>query len=281
MMQTVKITCVVENTVGFGTSCWGEHGLAFFIETPVGTVLFDTGQSGQVFSHNLKALKKDVREVDTVLISHGHYDHTGGLSWLLDQKPGLPVFADPGIFTDRYARHDGEDVFVGMPVSEPLLRQKCSLNLSEDWLEVFPGFSFSGRIPRVTPFEQGSDRLFVKEASGTTLKDALLDDRCAVLDVGEGLVVILGCCHSGLINTLSEITARFSKPITAVIGGTHLHGASEAQMTGTIKLLKEKYHPQALYINHCTGPDTVCRMQCELLDDIKVVNFSAGGVLTF
>jgi len=100
------MTRVVDNTVRRSSPFWGEHGLAFLIESEGANVLFDVGQSGTVLLHNLALLEVDPRRIDALVLNHAHYDHTGGLAALLKQAPGLPLFAHPDLFRERFSRRD-------------------------------------------------------------------------------------------------------------------------------------------------------------------------------
>jgi len=114
----MKLICAVDNCVQTGSSLWGEHGLAFVIETPNGTVLYDTGQSGDVLLHNLDRLKGKPKSFAAVVLSHGHYDHTGGLAAFLKAAYGLPVYAHSAIFDERFSMRTKESPkSIGIPLS--------------------------------------------------------------------------------------------------------------------------------------------------------------------
>jgi len=113
-----KITCVVDNAVRRGSPFWGEHGLAFRIETDHASVLFDTGHTESVLWHNLALLGGGLCEVSALILSHAHTDHTGALAAVLSQRPGLPLYASPDVFRPRFSLRKGIYKPVGLPLTQ-------------------------------------------------------------------------------------------------------------------------------------------------------------------
>lgn len=219
----MKITCLVENSVPAGSShLWDEHGPAFIIETREGTVLFDTGQSGTVIMHNLQQLGILPESIDVLVISHGHYDHTGGLRALLELlRPGIPLYAHPDIFTERYSRRKNLIKNIGSPTDRKFLEHKVVLKLANHPQAVLPGVWTTGEIlPRHEP-EGRSVRHVVKKGVSWGA-DPYMDDMALVVQISSGLVLICGCCHAGLLNTISRIQSTFDPVIRIIMGGTHL-----------------------------------------------------------
>lgn len=247
-----KITCIVDNTVLRSPLFWGEHGLAFWIETDQGCALFDTGQSGVVLSHNLEALGLRLQDVNALALSHAHYDHTGGLSAVLSQKPGLPVYANADFLRPRFSLREGEYKFIGLPMPQEELSQLADLRLNEAPVEVFPGLWTTGEISERPEPEGRSAHHFVPQGDGWG-SDPYRDDISLVMDTQEGLVLICGCCHAGLLNTLAHVQRRFQRPIVAVLGGTHLVTADETYLEHIVRVLREHYDLCHFYLNHCTG----------------------------
>lgn len=275
-MQSLRLTSLVENTAT-RQGLLAEHGLAFWLETDSKKVLFDTGQTG-VLAHNADRLGVDLRSADAVVLSHGHYDHTGGLQALLDDGYAGPVYAHPAALRDKYGRNpDGTGRYIGMP---PALRARLEgsprLRQTESPTEIIDGLRVTGPVPRTTDFEDTGGSFFLD--ADCTQPDDLADDQAAFLDTPEGIVVILGCAHAGIINTLLAIK-RFlpERPLRCVIGGTHLCDATERRMASTVAALREFGAPR-LYPVHCTGFDAAARLRREFPD--RVAPCPVGTTLT-
>ena len=256
----MKVTCVVDDAVCDHSLFWGEHGLAFLIERESGCVLFDTGQSGTVLLHNLKLLGIEPEAINVLAISHAHYDHTGGLPVLLDRgsvedlRPtGIPLHAHPDLFRERFSRRKGSLKSVGLPVEREALEQWLTLQLSAEPTEILPGVWTTGEITdRAEPEGRSPHHLVRGPGMEGWEPDPYRDDMALALETGSGLVVLCGCCHAGLLNTLAHVRRTFGPDITAVVGGTHLLHADEAHLRRVIEVLRELGVPR-LYLNHCTG----------------------------
>lgn len=274
----MKSICIVDNTAR--GSLWGEHGLAFLIEAEDGTqVLLDTGQSGTVLLHNLAELKIDPGQIDVVVLSHGHKDHTGGLVALLERSPGLPVYAHPNLFRGRFVRReDRKIVAVGLPLKREALAAEVELHLSAESAEIVPGVWTTGEIIHRPEPEGRSDRHLVRAGEGWA-PDPYRDDMSLLLDTAQGLVLSCGCCHAGLLNTLLQVRRTFEGDIIAVTGGTHLVSADEAHLAHVVDVLRDEYGSPHLYLNHCTGEKARFALTTAFGDR---VHFCPGGtVLSF
>jgi 7,8-dihydropterin-6-yl-methyl-4-(beta-D-ribofuranosyl)aminobenzene 5'-phosphate synthase len=247
----MKVTCVVDDAVCDHSPFWGEHGVAFLIETGSGCALFDTGQSGKVLLHNLELLGVEPKAINALAISHAHYDHTGGLPVLLDQVAGIPLHAHPDLFRERFSQREGSPKWVGLPLEREALEQRLTLQLSAEPTEILPGVWTTGEITDHTEPEGRSIHHLVRGMEGWE-PDPYRDDMALVLETGTGLVVLCGCCHAGLLNTLAHVRRTFDVDIIAVVGGTHLLQADEAHLRRVIEVLRGLSVPQ-LYLNHCTG----------------------------
>jgi 7,8-dihydropterin-6-yl-methyl-4-(beta-D-ribofuranosyl)aminobenzene 5'-phosphate synthase len=248
----IKITCLVDNAARRGSRLWGEHGLAFLIETEVGQVLLDTGQSGTVLLHNMAALEVEPASIDALAISHAHYDHTGGLSALLERaRPGLPLYANPDLFRERFSRRGGLES-IGLSLAQEELASRTSLHLDADPQEIQSGVWTTGEVvPRSEPMGS-SDHHLVREGAGWT-PDPYRDDMSLVIEVGGGLLLLCGCCHAGLLNTLYRVQRVFERPIVAIAGGTHLAGATPDHLRRVGQVLLEMETLRRIYLNHCSG----------------------------
>jgi 7,8-dihydropterin-6-yl-methyl-4-(beta-D-ribofuranosyl)aminobenzene 5'-phosphate synthase len=265
-----RITVLCENTVGAISGTLGEHGFAALIEPADGEpLLFDTGQ-GLTLLHNARRMNKNLAAVRQVVISHGHYDHTGGLKPLLAEYGAKQVFSHPAVFKPRFRVKDNGECFpIGIPAGqEELTALGASFDFSTEFRTIAPGVYLTGAVPRVTAFETGDQGLYC-DCTGQDL-DNTPDDQSLVLETGKGLVLILGCCHAGLVNTLEHVayvTGR--RDIYAVIGGTHLGFCSQEQISKTIDALRS-LGIKKLAAGHCTGFAAAARLSRELPKEFQV-----------
>jgi 7,8-dihydropterin-6-yl-methyl-4-(beta-D-ribofuranosyl)aminobenzene 5'-phosphate synthase len=249
----MRVICVVDDAVQRGSAFWGEHGLAFLIETEGFRVLFDTGQSGSVLLRNLKLLEVEPATIDAVAISHGHYDHTGGLQALLEHlRPGTPLFASPDLFRERFSCREGSAKNAGISLSKDQLARSLELSLSEKPQEIVSGVWTTGEI-RQRPEPEGSSNHHLMREGSLLVADAYRDDMALVLQKGHRLALLCGCCHAGLLNTLAHVQREFDGPVAYIIGGLHLTSASDGALTQAGNVLSALAELVGVYPNHCTG----------------------------
>lgn len=269
----VKLTIVVENTVGSPRPLLGEHGFACLVDCAAGRLLFDTGQ-GQALLHNLAVLDIDAASIDAVILSHGHYDHSGGLLPLLQQVGPRAVYAHPEIFGERYFMKGDELRPIGMAGSRHELEAVgARFRMIEESTELAHDLWFSGFIPRHNRDEHGDPSLVIPSVKGWKT-DPFADDAALAVKTCHGLVVLLGCAHAGLINTVEHFKTQLRETrIHAIIGGTHLGPVAESQYAATETYLKD--HPDMrIGIGHCTGQVRAARLYSRFPDR---VSFAAVG----
>jgi 7,8-dihydropterin-6-yl-methyl-4-(beta-D-ribofuranosyl)aminobenzene 5'-phosphate synthase len=277
----LKITTLSENTVvARPRGLLGEWGLSILVEADDLRLLLDTGQSISA-ANNGDILGVPWQEIDKIVLSHGHYDHTGGLRQILGQmKKRIEVIAHPDVWDTKYVDIPDTDyrAYVGIPFrKEDLESLGAMLKLTDRPVWLSDSVVTSGEIPMTTDYEAIDPGLCLKE-EGQFHPDPLKDDQAVFIKTGAGLVVVLGCAHRGIINTLrhAQKVARMEL-IHAVIGGTHLFRASEAQLASTIAELKAM-GVQRLGVSHCTGMTAAVKLAQEFSDNFFFNN--AGTTIT-
>ncbi|RLB29254.1 MAG: MBL fold metallo-hydrolase [Deltaproteobacteria bacterium] len=250
-----------------------EHGLSMLLRVHEGravhTILFDTGYSQVGVPHNMELLSVDPDEIEALVLSHGHMDHTGSLYVLLDRITNrIPLVLHPDAFlTPRYfGLDDGRKLLFPQTLVKTKLEDR-NIELMETrspTLLIDDMVAVTGEVERVTGFEKGLPNAFL-EKDGKVEKDFIWDDQALVANLkGKGLVIISGCAHAGIINTIlhaKKITGV--EKVHAVLGGFHLSGPFFEQIIeDTIKELKEM-NPEVIVPMHCTGWNAVQRFSQE------------------
>ena len=259
MAKKVVITNVYNNTALPNRGFKIGHGQSFFIETPEMNILFETGLKGKDLLHNMTLLGLDWNSISYLVLSHGHYDHTYGLpellrNWNTSQK--LTVIVHPAAFEPKgaYRRFFGLQIRVpiGFPRISKKLQEKLEFKFIKEPYSINSYISVSGEIPRKER-DGTSDRLLHKK-EGKWVKDPLVDDMALIIRAKEGLVVICGCCHSGVINTLRHVRNIYpDQTIHALIGGTHMINFYNNDLKHVGDVLEKEFDLPTLYLNHCTG----------------------------
>lgn len=259
----VSITILVENTTPV-PNLIGEYGFSCLITVDDRSLLFDTG-SDQALFHNSKVLGIKLEEIEDVMISHGHFDHTGALLPLLEQYGKKRIYAHSRLLLPRlFPLNNGKLKKIGSPFSDQELKQAgAEFVFCDSFAEIMPGVYISGEIPRSNDFEDtGGD--FRVEDNGQILSDKLQDDMALIIDHPEGLIIISGCAHAGLINAITHATRMTGKTkILAYIGGTHLLNASSSRMDQTVTALRS-HDIGKLIVAHCTGFYAAARLYNDL-----------------
>ena len=280
MKTTITILC--ENTAGVPFKIVGEHGLAILIERGGETLLFDTGQ-GIGLGRNAGFLGKDLSKVKKLALSHGHYDHTGGLADLLGQTGPLTVFGHPDLFSERFGQLETPAGTMAIPVGIPFSRidmenKGATFDLSRSFREVAPGVHATGEIPRPAGWTSWDKRLVVREGD-RFLPDPLSDDLSLLVETSKGSVVVLGCAHAGLEPILSQVRRETGLDrFHAILGGTHL-GAADRQGWEEAVGLFEAYGVERIGPGHCTGFQAASFLASRLGD--RVTPAQAGSVFEF
>ena len=279
-----SVTIVVENTVPRSRGLLGEHGLAMLVERDRDVLLFDTGQGQSTLLHNLTALNVDPATVSTVVLSHGHFDHTGGLLQLAKAASGVTLCAHPDAFKPHYALQEtaGGEVHaaVGLPYTkEQLISEGANIMEVPDFAAIADGVYVSGMVARPEGWKVLDEALVVKKGEGF-VDDPFHDDMSMVLDTDSGPVLLLGCAHAGLEAIFTHMSNRGGwKTFHAVIGGTHLIAAKSPDDYANAVRLFDKYEVSLVMACHCTG-EIAGRYLAQALGD-RYLTGHVGRKLTF
>jgi len=249
--NNLSLTILSDNNAA--ECCTAEHGFSALIETETCVILFDTGRDNALLP-NAKALGVDLSTVRQLVLSHGHYDHTGGIGDLLSLAPDATVYLHPGAFRKRFSIRNGIPKPISMP--EPALIALNSLpekqiNLIEQPSVLTSRSGITGPVPRITSYEDTGGPFFLDPEG--SIPDAIDDDLSIWFETREGLVLIAGCCHSGIVNTIRYVTELTgTERIAALIGGFHLSTASPERLMQTVDELNT-FDIGRIIPCHCTG----------------------------
>lgn len=269
MPESTRITILSDNNAQSGLNA--EHGFAALIVQGNKRFIFDTGQHHTVLFENAQKLNIRLDKLDGIILSHGHYDHCGNISSLIDVNPHCAIYLHPDALKVRYSLHPNKEPkkismadstierLKNLPLSQ-LYFNKGAIALTESiWL--------SGEIPRINQLEDISGPFYLNETG--IEPDKLLDDQCLWITHDKGLSVLTGCCHAGIINTLSYISQTTNQDKFAhVIGGLHLASSSPQKVGFSINALKKR-DIKKLYLGHCTGENVILQLQQELMCQVK------------
>ena len=253
--MSLKITTLLENTQGEHLALKIEHGLSFFIETDNKKIIFDTGSTDS-FIYNSKLLKIDVAETDFVVLSHGHYDHTGGIKYLMNYTKKFKLFTGAGFFNEKYGACNNSYEFLGNDFDETFLRENnVSFSILENQLT-----QITDSVYLVTGFDRTFDDevvnpRFVIRKDNKFVQDDFRDEVMLAVDTDKGLVIVLGCSHPGVKNMISTAEKLLKKPVYAVVGGTHLVESHGESLKKSVKYLMEK--AEIIGVSHCTGKEAM------------------------
>jgi 7,8-dihydropterin-6-yl-methyl-4-(beta-D-ribofuranosyl)aminobenzene 5'-phosphate synthase len=278
MGESVTITILVENSV-HARGLLAEHGLSFHLQAGHRSLLFDTGQS-DLFLRNATTLRLNLASAEAIVLSHGHNDHTGGLKAAQQAAPQARLFLHPAALTQKFVRDaDGTTRSIGMDqlTAEAIPKAATRVVWTSKPSEVLDGIFVTGEIPRQNTFEDTGGAFFSDTAGAHS--DLLLDDQALYFDTKDGLVVLLGCAHSGVVNTLEYVQhLTGGRPIHAILGGLHLLRASPERMEKTIAAFR-RLDTQRLAPAHCTGLPALAQLWTTFPD--RCSSCAVGSRLSF
>lgn len=240
----------------------GEWGFAALVTVDGRTILFDTGARPETVLANVREMKLDLTPAADVILSHNHTDHTGGLLRLREAYPKslTRAHAAPGIRLSRPRPNGGEgNTFAA--ASAAYTSGGGKLIEHDAFVEIYPGVWLTGPVPRKHPERNWSGAGQLRTTAGALAEDNLPEDMSMVIETSEGLVVISGCGHAGIVNTIEHIRAKLgARPLHAAIGGFHLFNSTDAQLDWTAGKLKE-FGLGHFIGAHCTGLEATYRLR--------------------
>lgn len=248
----VEITVLMDNQIIGRRGLIAEHGFSAYVEYRGRGVLFDCGP-GPNFLENARRLGIDLSQVETVVLSHSHYDHAGGFRDLAEAGFGIrEVCTGPDFFEPKYAREGMRMSNLACGFDSAFLQKHGFRHRTVRGVEeLFPGAWLVSGFPRVHGFETVPER-FVRRTAEGFLPDDFRDEVCLVLETDRGLAVVVGCAHPGIVNMVSHIRKSLRRPVWAVFGGTHLSQASPERIEKTLCGLKAQ-GVTLLGLGHCSG----------------------------
>jgi len=274
----VSVTILSENTAP-RFPLVGEYGFSALVKVDDNSILFDTGSADALYK-NAAHLGIKLDEVNAVAISHGHYDHTGGLLSFFEKYGPRKVYAHPNIFAKRPKPISKSEIMqIGCRFSQEQLEAVgAEFIFCKEYAPIFPNVYISGEIPHLTEYEDVGGDFKIETTSGL-IKDDLIDDMAVIIDHPQGLIIISGCAHAGIINIIEHAIKTTNKTsVQAVIGGTHLMTASQYRIDRTIEALND-YNVKRIILSHCTGFYAAAKLYTALGD--KVIKGETGMQFIF
>lgn len=264
MIENIKIVALSENK-SKDSNIFSEHGLSFYIKVEGEEFLFDTGAS-DLFLKNAKILDIDLNKVNTVILSHSHYDHTGGLEYLMNKQ----VYIHDTFFNQKYKKINNDFLDIGVPKNK-IFYERVN---NHKFIQINNTLNIANDIYLFSHFKNkdNKDYFYIKK-NNELKKDMFLDEIAMVIKTIKGLIIITGCSHTGIINIINKaISITKKRTIYALFGGLHLSKLSKEENIKIAKNLLE-YKIEHIGISHCTGD-----MIIEYLSTNKAFNFNIGDV---
>lgn len=265
----MRIVTLIENLV-YKQGLTAEHGLSFYIETENRKILFDAGQSA-LFIQNAKTLGIDIREIDMVVISHGHYDHTGGLYAFLQENKKATVYLKKEVFQQKY---HGNQRFIGTSHIPEVLEGR--IVYVDTVTEIDKGIFIVPDIPVINPTDTSFNNFYIRTDKGFE-KDEFADELFLTFRYKDKISILSSCSHRGITNIVHTATELFALPVHLIFGGFHLKNAGKEQYNTVVDYFRQ-INPEKIGVCHCTGVDIFSR----LLNDCNshvFYNFT-GNIIT-
>jgi len=286
-VRSVKVTTLADNVVYDGRLL-GQFGFSAHLEIKdhkgkKHSIIFDTGLKKGALLYNIKTLKLDLSPLECIILSHGHIDHTSATIELIKRaKRKVKVIAHPNAFLPKFKIEKGKRRHHGVPSGErktDILKIRGQITETTRPTEIIPGVLTSGEIKRITPFEKITWKNMTL-IDGKQVRDHVLDDQALFINIEKhGVLVLSGCAHAGIINTLqSALDTTKAKKLFGFIGGTHLIRPKESRLRETVRRIKE-FDLQLISPAHCTGHKSIATIN-QAFPEAFVLNYAGRTIDT-
>ena len=286
IVDKLKIVSLIENSPKYDSYLKGCNGISFWLEITSGdihrNILLDVGPVAEPVIYNAKKLNLKLSDIDMIVLSHCHFDHTAGLAGVISEiGHEVPIFGHPDIFRPNFTL---KPEFLNYAMVAENRRENIEqlggyFILTKSAIELIPGFMITGEVERSTPFEEtGGVSCFTIDTEGNLIPDRLKDDYSVVINLrNKGIVIITGCGHAGPINIIKH-SMKISgvDKLESVIGGFHLLQAGEERIDLTIEEFK-KFKPNWIAPMHCTGFIPSAKMALAFKDKFREIH--AGDII--
>jgi 7,8-dihydropterin-6-yl-methyl-4-(beta-D-ribofuranosyl)aminobenzene 5'-phosphate synthase len=260
-LEAMVITTLMDNHAIGGSSLVAEHGFSCLLELPHTTVLLDTGTTG-AFIENARLLGKDLSKVKHMVISHGHYDHAGGLRtfWEQEEHERPVLWTGKGFMDPKYSVKDGGHRYTGIDFDQQYIESHAIpwQTVTEDMVEIEKGVWIVTNFERTHKIEKLNPHFQVVR-NGIGVLDEFNDEVMLVVESSKGLVLIVGCSHPGILNMVDTVRSRFPLHIHALLGGIHLVQASEERINEVVTTL-DSFGIDRIGVSHCTGDEASLKL---------------------
>lgn len=258
----MNVTAVIENTV-FKKGLEAEHGLSILMNLGDRSLLIDCGQTDACM-RNLQRLPIDPTSIEMVVITHGHYDHTGGLSFFMEQAPSLPIYLSAQALQPKY--RDG--IYIGMPKS---LTQGNFVSIAEPVQKIDEQIYLISKIEQHFPVDTAMNG-FTTDRNGQNVQDLFVDEIAIAVKYNGGLAVISGCSHTGATNIIETVQQRLQMNVTAFIGGLHLQDVTSGAKIDHMIEYFNRSSVKHIITGHCTGIASYAELRCRCAAQVDYIS---------